>query len=257
MDFFVVKIVEFCYNKIKGCIVWTNEEKYILPLTLGIIIITGLVLCVLLRNKREKIKNIPLVTITIIMLVMEVIKQVISFKEGYDLWTIPLHFCSLFLYFYPLATLTKGKVKEFGVTMAFVSSCLMTALFYFNPSSIISESASNVFGSFSNFHTFIYHHLVMLFLFTGLLLNMFKVSKKSFVHVLIGFSAYALIAIPLAHVLDTNYCNILTSNIGFMENLRLNAGQIIYTIVMFLFAISASFVLILIKLGITKLRNKK
>ena len=61
----------------------------------------------------------------------------------------------------------------------------------------------------------------------------------------------------MAYILDTNYCNILTSNIGFMESLRLSVGQIIYTIVMFLFAISASFVLLLVKLGITKLKNKK
>lgn len=236
---------------------WTNEEKYVLPLTLGIILIVSLVLCLLFRKKSEKIKNIPLATITIIMLVMEVIKQVMAFSEGYSTWTIPLHFCSLFLYFYPLATLTKGKIKDFGVTMAFVSSALMSALFYFNPSSIISASAGDVFGSFGNFHTFTYHHLVILFLFTGLLLNMFKVSKKSFIHVLIGFTVYGLIAIPMAHILDTNYCNILTSNIGFMEALRLSVGQIIYTIVMFLFAISASFVLLLVKLGITKLNNKK
>lgn len=236
---------------------WTNDEKYILPLVLGVIVVISLVLYLLLRNKSNKIKNIPLVVITLTMLILEVVKQVIAFKEGYSTWTIPLHFCSLFLYFYPLATLTKGKLKDFGVTMAFVSSCLMTALFYFNPSSIISESASNIFGSFSNFHTFTYHHLVMLFLFTGLALNMFNVSKKSFIHILIGFTIYALVAIPLAHLLDTNYCNILTSNIGFMENLRLSVGQIIYTIVMFLFAISASFVLILIKLGINKIKRRK
>jgi len=236
---------------------WTNDEKYILPLTLGVIVIISLVLCLWLRRKSEKVKNIPLIVITLTMLILEVIKQVRAFKEGYTTWTIPLHFCSLFLYFYPLATLTKGKVKEFGITMAFVSSCLMTALFYFNPSSIISESASDVFGSFSNFHTFTYHHLVMLFLLTGLMLNMFNVSKKSFIHILIGFTVYGLVAVPLAHILSTNYCNILTSNIPFMETLRINAGQIIYTSVMFLFAISASFVLVLVKLGITKLKRRK
>ena len=236
---------------------WTNEEKYILPLTLGAIIIIALVLYICLRNKNQKIKNIPLIVITLTMLILEVIKQVRDFMEGYSTWIIPLHFCSLFLYFYPLATLAKGKLKDFGVTMAFVSSCLMTALFYFNPSSIISDSAGDIFGSFGNFQTFIYHHLVMLFLFTGLALNMFKVSKKSFIHILIGFTIYGAIAIPLAHVLDTNYCNILTSNIGFMEVLRVRAGQIMYTIVMFLFAISASFVLVLIKLLISKNKIKQ
>lgn len=236
---------------------WTSDEKCVLPLTLGIIIIISLVLYAVLRNKQNKIKNIPLIVITLIMLILEVIKQIRAIKEGYNTWTIPLHFCSLFLYFYPLAVFCKGRIKEFGVTMSFVCSSLMTALFYFNPSSIISESASNVFGSFSCFHTFVYHHLVMLFLFTGLLLNLFKLNKNSFVYVLIGFTLYGAVAIPLAYTLNTNYCNILTSNIGFMEFLRLSVGQVIYTIVLFLFAISASFVLILLNLGITKLKRRK
>ena len=235
---------------------WTESEKIVLPITLGLIIIIALVLFVFLRKKSDKVKNIPLMIITLIMFVLEVIKQVRGIITGYDLWTIPLHFCSLFLYFYPLATLSRGKVKSFGVTMAFVSSCLMTLLFYFNPSSIIGDSAGDVFGSFSNFHTFTYHHLVMLFLFTGLMLNMFKVTKKSFIYVLIGFTIYGAVAVPLAHILNVNFCNLLTSNIPFMENLRLAVGQIIYTTVMFLFAISASCVLLLIKLGIEKLNSK-
>lgn len=235
---------------------WTKDEVYILPLAIGVILIISIVLWLLLRKKSNKIKNIPLVVITLIMQVLEVIKQSREIKEGYSLWAIPLHFCSLFLYFYPLATLTNGKIKEFGITMSFVSSFLMTALFYFNPSSIISDSASDVFGNFSNFHTFIYHHLVILFLFIGLFLNLFKLSKFSFIHALVGFSVYALIAVPTAHIIDVNFCNILTSNIGFMEDFRLHVGQILYTIVMFLFAICSSFVLVLINLSIKKLKRK-
>ncbi len=35
--------------------------------------------------------------IAIIILLLEIIKQIICIKEGYSFWDIPLHFCSLFL----------------------------------------------------------------------------------------------------------------------------------------------------------------
>ena len=238
---------------------WSYHDKIVLPLTLLAIVLITIVFYFLLRNKSEKIKNIPLMSITIIILVLEVVKQIYNIIDGYSTWTIPLHFCSLFLYFYPLATLLKGgKVKDFGITMSFVCSLWMTSLFYFNPGSIIGGSTTqNLFASFSSFHTFFYHHLVILFLLTGLSLNMFKLTKKSFIYVLIGFSLYALFGVTFAHLLQTNYCNLLVSNIGFMETLRVNVGQVLYTIIMYLLGTGLGMLACLGMLGIQKLKERK
>ena len=43
-------------------------------------------------------------------------------------------------------------------------------------------------------------------------------------------SVYVSFAIPLSYYLDANYCNFLESVIPFMENIRLESGQVVYTV---------------------------
>jgi len=219
---------------------WTKVDFIVLPITLVAIILIAFFLRVLLKNKSENIRKIPLILITCFMLVMELIKQVLSFKKGYDYWTIPLHFCSLFIYFCPLAVFAKGKLNDFGKTMSLVCSALMFCCFYLSPDSIIgSKTTENIFANYATFHTFTYHHLVILFLFTSLFLNFYKFKKENYIHVFIGFTVYAIIMVPLAHILDTNFCDILHTSVPLLESFRLFAGQIIYTILFYVFAILA------------------
>ena len=220
---------------------YTKVDFIVLPITLITIILIATFLYFWLRNKSKKIKKIPLILITCFMLLLELIKQIRSFLDGYEYWSIPLHFCSLFIYFYPLAVFAKGKLNDFGKTMSLVCSVLMFSLFYFSPDSIIgSETTANIFSDYGAFHTFTYHHLVMLFLFTSLFLNFYKFKKDNYKHVIIGFSLYAIIMVPLAHILDTNFCDILHTSIPFLESFRLFAGQILYTVSFYLFSILAS-----------------
>ena len=37
---------------------------------------------------------------------------------------------------------------------------------------------------------------------------------------------------PLAHILNVNFCNILHNSIAILENIRLAYGQVLYTFVM-------------------------
>lgn len=216
--------------------IYTRSELIVLPIALLCILILSITSYFILKNKSEKVKNIPLAIIAILILLLEGAKQIRSAVMGtYNSWTIPLHFCSLFIFFFPLATLVPNKkIKAFGSTMSLACSLWMTVLFYFGPRTIIGGSCENIFASFYNFHTFFYHHLVILYLFTGIALNQFKISKKFYIHTLIGMTTYALIAVPAAHLLNTNYCNILTSNIPFMETIRINYGQVLYTIFLYL-----------------------
>ena len=66
----------------------------------------------LLRNQSEKIRLIPVQIIAVVIIVLEIIKQTFSIIEGYDLYHIPLHFCSLFLFLIPLAAFYNGKHKK-------------------------------------------------------------------------------------------------------------------------------------------------
>ena len=57
---------------------WTTDEKVLLPLMLLGIIILAIILGILLKNKSERIKSIPLIIISIIVLILEIIKQILN-----------------------------------------------------------------------------------------------------------------------------------------------------------------------------------
>jgi len=221
---------------------WSKYDAIILPIVLLIIIIISKLIQISLRGKDEKTKIIPLKIITIIMLIMEIIKQVKDIIDGYDMWTFPLHFCSLFLYFFPLAVFAKGKFQDFGKTMSLVCPIMMTIAFYVSPGGIIGNSSSELLSNFSAFHSFTYHHLVILFLFVSLFTNFYSFKKENYKYVLIGFITYALLVIPAAHLLNTNYCEMLHSSINFLESFRLFAGQFTYTLLVFtIFLVGGTF----------------
>ena len=235
-----------------------KEEIAVMMQALAIIILITVLLWIFLRKKDLKYRMIPLIVITSIMLALELTKQIYNAANGtYDWYVVPLHFCSLFLYFYPFMVFCKGKVKNFGMTMSLVTSVWMFVLFYFNPSPIIGASPTHLFETFSNFHTFVHHHLVVLFLLVSLSLNVYNIDKWSLLHVVIGISVYALIAVPAAHLTGTNYCNLLTSNIPFMESLRQSAGQIVYTIVMWLIGVGGGLLVCGGYIGICALSKKR
>ena len=238
---------------------WTEDEMIVLPIMLISIIIISALLGYLLRNKSEKIRGIPLIVIASVILVLEVIKQIRAGVTGeYTTWTIPLHFCSFFMVWFPLAQFTTGKVKQVGMACSLATSAMMFLLFYINPSSIINDSSGAVFESFSNFHTFTFHHLIILYLFCMLALRVYKPQKSDFLWGSIAFTLWAIIATTMAHVLDTNYTNILHSNIPFMESLRVATGQIFYTIVMYIFGIGAfNLVLLVYRLIYNAILKKK
>ena len=221
-----------------------GNAKIVLPIMLLIMVMLAVIIGVKFRAKDNRLKNIPLAIITIILLILEIIKQIYALCDGsYCYYTLPLHFCSLFIYFSPLATFFKGKIQRFGKTMAYVTSVFLLAVFYFNPLAIIGRASDNLLYDFYSFHTFIYHHLAILFALTVIALRFYNFDKYSFLHVVIGISVYAIIALTVAYSTNTNYCNILTSNIQFMENIRTCFGQVAYTLILYLIGLLGGFVI--------------
>lgn len=238
---------------------WTKDELIVLPIMLiSIIIIAGL-LGYFLRNKSEKIRSIPLIVIAVVILVLEVIKQIRALAtDTYTGWTIPLHFCSFFMVWFPLAQFTRGKLKQIGMACSLSTSALMISLFYIGPTSIIGDSSADVFGSFGDFHTFVFHHLIILYFFCFLALKVYKPQKSDFLWMSIALTCYFILAVTMTHVLQVNYTNLLYSNIGFMEQLRVACGQVFYTIVMYIFGIgTANLILLIYHLIYNRIKKKK
>lgn len=210
-----------------------KAELIVLPSMLVGIVIVAIVLGLLLKNKSEKVKNIPFILITVSLIVMEIIKQVKRFEAGYDYWSIPLHYCSMFMLWFSLATFGKGKVKRFGRSISFSSLILFWVAFYVSPISIIGHSSANVFGSFSNFHTFAYHHLMTLF---GLLLITLKLNKPSFKHnwfIGIAYTIFFAVSVVASVKLDTNFTSLLESVIPFFNTIIDQVGYWLYWLIMF------------------------
>lgn len=213
---------------------WTQSELIVLPIAFICMLAITIATSIWLKNKSDKIKNIPLSIIAILLFVLEIAKQIINIVQGYTWWTLPLHFCSFFFVWYPLAQFTKGKWQEIFKTIAFVWGFFLTIAFYVSPQPIIGNATDSIFASFSTAHTFFFHHLAILYFMLTLGLKLYKPKYEHIIYGLCCLLIYAIIAIPCAYIFDTNFCNILFSDLTLLENLRLATNQFVYDFVLLL-----------------------
>ena len=237
---------------------YTEAEKIVMPIALIAIIIIGFILRIFLKNKSDKIKNIPLTAIIVVMLVLELVKQIRLIANGaWTYWNIPIHFCSSFMIWFSVAQFGRGRVKEIGQACSLSSGILMTIMFYIYPSSIIGNACANPFANFSTFHTFTFHFLAICYWVWLVMLNLYKPNKNDLWICAIVYFVYYIILTAMAYIFNTNFSNALQSNINFMEQFRLTCGQIPYTIVMFLFGIGAIVAILAIYMGLQLCASKK
>lgn len=215
------------YNKLMFD--WSSSEKIVLPIAFVINVLIATLICLLTKNKSKKIKRIPLTIITILVIILEIAKQIYFIFTKYNVYALPLHFCSLFIYFYIIANFIK-KGEHFGDVMTLSYSIVVIIAIICNPSNVIGESCDNIFQSFPVFHSFFYHFLMILYFSILLASNLIETSKKDFLYICFGIIGYAIIAVPLAYILNANFCNILYSNYSFLESIRTSCGQFFYTI---------------------------
>ena len=91
---------------------WTYEHFITLVPSIIVMILVTFLLSILIGKKDIKIRRIPLMIISILIVILEIIKQVKSLIDGYNLYYIPLHFCSLFIFMLPLMAFYRGKKRK-------------------------------------------------------------------------------------------------------------------------------------------------
>jgi len=185
-----------------------------------------LILCVLFRlwlgKKPRRIRMIPLQVIAVALVVLEIFKQTISASRGYDLYHIPLHFCSLFLFAIPLMAFYRGKhagvISTLGTIFCGSAVLLMTiypALIY---------SAGNIeayFSEFMSFHTVTFHTLVYFAFLLILTLQLYgEFGRRERKVTLVAITIYSVVAATMAQLLKTNFTNMYHCNVPPVENLR-------------------------------------
>ena len=201
---------------------WTKEHAVTLLPAFAVMLLITVLLRKLLGDKKHSIRMIPVQIIAVILVVLEIGKQGISLYWGYDLYCLPFHYCSLFVFALPVFAFYRGKHEE--VVRGVVSSlcCALTLMMVVYPNLIYPPSSvSNYFKNFMSFHTVTFHNLVVLAfcLILGLDLHE-KAVRKEDLWVIASVLGFCLVAATMAQVLKTNYANFYSCNIPVLETVR-------------------------------------
>lgn len=236
---------------------YTLKEAILLPSFLVVFIVLGLIFRKILKT--EKSRRIVFIVIGTLIFTLEVVKQIYcAFATDYDYWKLPLHFCSLYVVLYPLAHWFGVKCSKIFKPLAFVYSVMGAVLLYAFPSVLLGDTAQNIFGSFVNFHGFVFHNLIPLYLVMSICLNDYKAKLTDCVNCAVGILVYASYAIPSAYYFNVNYVNILYSPIEFIDKIRLAVGQVVYNMFLIIAGILASSLIVVLTWVIqNKLIRKK
>lgn len=222
-------------------VLWTWEHTMTLLPALAFMLLLGVVLRLTLGKKSEKLRMIPLQVIACIIVALEIGKQAVSFYRGYDLYHIPLHFCSIFIFALPAMAFYKGKYQDKvrAVTTAWCTATALLTLIY--PDLIYGAgNIQEFFQDYLSFHTVTFHNLVILAWILMVALNLHTPAPKGEPKVVAAFVlCYCAVAAIVAQLLETNYNNFYKCNIAPLETLRAavadalgyGAAQVLYVLI--------------------------
>ncbi len=246
---------------------WTKEHFYTIIPSFIVFIIFAVIFGKFMKGKSEKTKYLPLQIITLVLLALEFMKQGYNIKDdGYDLYALPFHYCSLFLYLLPFHSFYKGKYKK--TTDAITLSCLASLFLFMLVMPDVVFGAGNITGffeGFSNFHTVTFHLLVCLYFVLTLSLKLYNFDvKKDLTVTAIFLAVYVIIATIMSFSLKVNFHNLYKCNLGMVEDIRLAMmdaigifGHIIYVVVLFFLTILFAYAAYFATKGILALIYKK
>ena len=201
---------------------WTKAHAASLLPSFAAMLLITFVLRKLLLNKAHSVRMIPVQIIAVILVILEIGKQAVSLYQGYDLYCLPFHYCSLFVFALPLFAFYRGKHRDavYGVVSALC--CALTLMMVVYPNLIYpAGSVTGYFKSYMSFHTVTFHSLVVLAfcLILGLRLQE-KKEKREQLYVVLAVLGFCLVAATLAQILKTNFANFYSCNIPVLETVR-------------------------------------
>ena len=201
---------------------WTKEHAItVLPALAGMLILCAVLRITLLKKDLET-RMLPLKILGVLIVLLEIGKQALSFAQGYDLYHIPLHYCSLFIFMIPVMAFYRGKHQDKvgGITAALCGAEFLMMIIYPN----LIYGAWNVqayFKGYFDFHTVTVHLLIMLGFLLIPTLNLHTPAKKGEQKAIIIFMlCFCAVSATAAQLLETNYNNFYQCNIPPLESLR-------------------------------------
>ena len=203
----------------------TVHDFILLPLIFILMFGVTKLCCFLLKGKREQVRRIPFIVITALLLILEVLKQIVSFTQGYNLWHIPLHICSSVMFFFPFACFAKpnSRISEIGFALSLSIGGVISIGVYGFTSLIIGNVSEQIFSgiaTFFSYHALAFHNLVILFVMLGIALKPYKPNPKDIKWTFIVFGAFILFAAVMAHTLATDFARFLNFPFPWVESLH-------------------------------------
>ena len=217
---------------------WTKLHAITIIPTFIVFILFSVLLSKLLAGKSDRVRRIPLQIISVTLLVLEALKQYGSIRTGdYDLYFLPFHYCSLFLFVLPFHAFYNGRYKRLVDAISFGCCASMTLFMLVMPSIIYSDEAiATMSTEFISFHTVVFHNLVCLYFILALAMRTFSLNAKSDIKVIVIFlCGFQTVAAVISNVIEVNFHNMYRCNLAPVEAIRQSlvnsigmAGQILY-----------------------------
>lgn len=220
---------------------WTKQHQAQLLPSMILMFIIAIVLRLTLGKKDLKIRMIPFQILAVIIVLLEVGKQVVSYLRGYDLYHLPFHFCSLFLSMLPLMAFYRGKHFRTvtGITTAIAAAMFLLTSIYPNliygggnidacaellkAETHVAHAGDTAYylSRYLDFHTVAFHNVVMLIFLVIVALDLHEPETKRDVKFsLLYIVGFCVVSASMAYILKTNYANYYTCNIAPLEAVR-------------------------------------
>ncbi len=221
---------------------WTPQHAKTLIPSFAVMLIVGVLLRFMLGKKELKIRMIPFQILACILFALEIGKQAVSLSAGYDLYHLPFHFCSLFIFALPVMAFYRGKHKEivFAVGSALCSAMSLFLLVY--PNLIYSAgNIENFFTEYLSLHTVAFHNIVLFEFVLILSLRLYTPVAKGEAKAAAVFTlVFCIVSAVMAQLLKTNFANFYQCNIPFFEGIRqqvaaaagATVAQILYVVIL-------------------------
>lgn len=219
---------------------WTFKHLITIIPSFIIMVIIALVLRAYLLNASEAVRFIPIKISAIFLIILEIIKQIFSLCEGYDLYHLPFHFCSMFIFMIPLFAFARGKWKNHIRAFTTVISSALFVFMIVAPYYLYTdEKITTAFSNFLSFHTIAFHFIAVLVFVLIIALDLHKPDTKQDLKITATYlSVYCAIGGITAQIFKTNYNNFYycaaepVDNVRILISERLGApiGQTIYVL---------------------------
>ncbi len=201
---------------------WTKDHAVTLLPAVVVMVLIGLLLRRLLKGKSETVRLIPYQVIACLLVVIEIGKQVISFLQGYELYHLPFHFCSLFIFMVPVMAFYRGRHKQTvrGISAALCMAVFLMMMIY--PCLIYGDwNIRAFFTEYMSFHTVAFHNLVVFVSILTVLLPIHEPTPKGETKTTALFTVcFCAVSATMAQLLKTNFNNFYTCNIPPLETVR-------------------------------------